>query len=207
MAEINTGLRRILTNPSIYEMFQWLLGGSVARKEFVKCYIKPFSGMRLLDIGCGPAEILGFLPDEVEYIGFDASSQYIARARQKYGNRGHFHHDYVNNANVASIGKIDLVLAIGVFHHLDDIEVIRSSELAYTVLKSGGKFISIDPCYEDGQSRMARYIINRDRGQNVRYAQQYQALIEHTGQWTVRTSIRHDLLNIPYTHAILECRK
>jgi hypothetical protein len=40
-------------------------------------------------IGCGPADILDFLP-AIDYIGFDANPKYIQEARKRYKDRGTF---------------------------------------------------------------------------------------------------------------------
>ena len=53
---------------------------------------------------------------------------------------------------------------------------------------------------------MARWLAALDRGQNVRKADELVILAqEHFS--TVNVTVRHDLLRIPYTHAILECQK
>jgi hypothetical protein len=58
----------------------------------------------------------------------------------------------------------------------------------------------------DDQSRAAKYLLSRDRGQFVRDEKGYTGLAK-TRFDEVRVSIRHDLLHIPYTHIILECVK
>ena len=61
-----------------------------------------------------------------------------------------------------------------------------------------------DPCLMPGQSRIARAVIQRDRGMNVRSPEGYRALAEpYFGE--VRADVRHDLLRIPYSHALLTC--
>jgi cyclopropane fatty-acyl-phospholipid synthase-like methyltransferase len=46
------------------------------REWIVRDLIHPFPGMRILDLGCGPAQILSFLPDDVTYVGYDMSAEY-----------------------------------------------------------------------------------------------------------------------------------
>ena len=82
-------LSEILKFSRIYQLFQKAVGGNNFRKVLADEYIRPHSRMRILDIGCGTAEILDFMP-EVDYYGFDLSEDYIAFARKYYGNRGHF---------------------------------------------------------------------------------------------------------------------
>ena len=91
MAQITRGLRQVLSIPSVYNLFQRFMGAHRGRLELVKNHIRPYSGMRILDIGCGTAEILKYLPDDVEYFGYDVSGKYIAAANTRFGQRGVFY--------------------------------------------------------------------------------------------------------------------
>jgi hypothetical protein len=95
---------------------------------------------------------------------------------------------------------------VGILHHLDDGEALQLFHLAQTALKPGGRLITLDGVFVQKQSPCARYIISKDRGQNVRTQQGYLQLASQVFS-TITTSIRHDLLRIPYTHIILECMK
>ena len=81
MSQITHGVRAILSHPLVYSTLQSLMGAHSSRKSFVGNYVKPFPGMRILDIGCGPADILAYLP-QVSYSGFDISQDYIDQARK-----------------------------------------------------------------------------------------------------------------------------
>ena len=102
--------------------------------------------------------------------------------------------------------QFDLVLAVGVLHHLNDAEALQLCKLAEAALKPGGRFITFDGCYLSGQSPIAHYLLTRDRGQNVRDQEGYTKLVSQVLTKNV-VSIRHDLLRIPYTHIILECTR
>ena len=65
----------------------------------IKNYLRPSIGDRILDIGCGPADLLSYLP-QVEYIGFDANSKYISDAKRRYGNQGTFICQLVTSNNL-----------------------------------------------------------------------------------------------------------
>jgi hypothetical protein len=45
----------VLADPRVYLLRQFLVGGVQARKVVIQNYVKPRSGLRVLDIGCGPA--------------------------------------------------------------------------------------------------------------------------------------------------------
>ncbi len=88
MAQVTTGIRAILSHPLVYEALQSLMGADKGRARMVRDYVRPFPGMRILDLGCGTAEILGSLPADITYVGYDMSGQYITAAQKKFASRG-----------------------------------------------------------------------------------------------------------------------
>src|SRR5262245_64697948 len=93
-------VRNLLALPAFYRAFGRLIGGS-ARETYVREYLRPVAGERVLDIGCGPGDILAFLPP-VRYVGVDLSANYIAAARARYGTRGEFRCEDVADLAVRS---------------------------------------------------------------------------------------------------------
>ncbi|NER93867.1 MAG: class I SAM-dependent methyltransferase [Symploca sp. SIO1B1] len=198
-------LRSFLSLSVFYSFFGWLIGGSSCRTEFVHKYVSPKPGDKILDIGCGPGDIVPYLPD-VEYIGFDASLKYIKTAQAKYGHLGQFYCQKVSRTNFNNDSDFDIVLAVGIVHHLNDLEALELLALAKDVLKPGGKLVTFDGVFLKNQSPIARYIIAQDRGKFVRHKEEYFSLTSKVFS-DIKVSIRHDLLRIPYTHLILECTK
>ena len=92
------------------------------------------------------------------------------------------------------------MLALGVLHHLDDDEAGTLIDCAYKALKPGGRFVSADACRVKGQNPIARFLIDRDRGQNVRDESGYNRLIKARFS-QARVLIRHQSW-IPYTSCI-----
>ena len=203
MTEKRSGVRSVLSDPRIYNVAQQVLGTTRSRRELVGRYLRPTPGMRMLDIGCGTASLLEHL-DGVSYVGFDPTPAYIEAARAKHGDRGTFFVGSIGGTSARDLGRFDVVLAKGVLHHLDDALAKELFELAAEVLEPNGRLVTFDGCYAPNQSRVARFIISRDRGQNVRTPAGYEALAQ-TAFTRVNVHIRHDLLRVPYTHAILVC--
>lgn len=204
MSQVTTGLRSILSSPAIYDALQSLMGSKEGTREFIREWVRPEAGLRFLDIGCGTARILDYLPD-VEYFGFDLSQRYIDHAKLRYGDRGHFHCARVEEATLRDLPRFDIVFASGVIHHLDDGDALGLFRLADASLKEGGRLVSIDPCFDPGQNPIARFLISKDRGQNVRTADQYRQLAQSVFT-NISGAIRHQAW-IPYTHWIMECTK
>ena len=196
--------RALLAIPAAYSAFQRALGAGTGRAILTRDYYRPTPGERVLDIGCGPADILEHLPG-VEYVGFDASPIYIADAQKRFGGRGSFFCQEVNETTLGQFAGFDLVIACGVLHHLDDAAALRLLEIARAALKPTGRLVTTDGCYVDGQSRIARFLLSRDRGEFVRIREHY-AKLAHQVFPHVECHLRHDLLRLPYTHLIMECR-
>ncbi len=180
-----------------------MVGAKQARRDLVNTFIRPSLQSRILDIGCGTAQILPYLPANVEYWGFDISREYIEAAKSHFGARGHFSCGQLDRAALEKLPKFDVVLAIGVLHHLDDDVAENIFALAREALGKDGRVITIDPCLADGQNPIARYLIRHDRGQNVRDADGYRALARQVFPKVIGT-LRHRSW-IPYTHWIMEC--
>jgi len=160
-------------------------------------------GQRVLDIGCGPADILDFLPD-IDYVGFDKSENYIRNAKQKHGERGQFNCQILSSEMASGLEKFDHVFALGLLHHLTDAEAAVLIDTAQNALKADGKFFTFDGAYTDNQSLVARWLLNKDRGNYVRTPEAYTALASAKFS-SVEKVVRTDLLRIPYTHCIMTC--
>jgi cyclopropane fatty-acyl-phospholipid synthase-like methyltransferase len=196
-------IRPILDRPFFYECFHFLIGANYRSRVIVNEYIRPKPGDHILDIGCGPGNMLPFLP-ECRYLGVDANPSYIASARRRYSNRGEFVCERVSHHSVQQYGAFDIVLALGLVHHLHDAEARDLFRLSYAALKPGGRMVTNDGCYTPHQSAAKRYLLSRDRGRFVRTQEQYLALA-HTCFDEVKAHLREDFLRIPYAHLILEC--
>ena len=204
MAQITSGIRSILSHPMIYNISQTLMGGSHARTIFVD-YLEIKHVSRLLDIGCGTAELLKYLPDRIHYVGFDASVRYIDAAKRNFSHRhAEFVAKQVTDTILAGYEPFDRVTATGLLHHLEDNEVRHLFQMAKGALRGDGFFVSIDPCYVDSQAIISQKLIDRDRGKNVRTLSDYKRLAESIFT-AVTIHHRNDLLRIPYDHAVLVC--
>jgi hypothetical protein len=103
-------------------------------------------------------------------------------------------------------GMFDLVLATGVLYHLDNSYALKLFNLAHAALRPGGRLVKLDGCFVAEQPKLARFVVNLDRGQCVREFAEYAKLAVPVFP-QVRSFVRHDLLRIPCTHVILRCVK
>jgi SAM-dependent methyltransferase len=204
MTQITHGVRAVLSHPAIYSIFQNLMGAREIWGTLAKDYIRPFSGMRILDIGCGPADILSYLPN-VDYYGFDISDVYIAQAIKNFGKEGNFYCQELTYNDLNTFSAFDVVLGCGLLHHLDDVDASNVLQIAFQALKPGGRLITIDPCLDSSQNRIARFLVKKDRGQNIRSQEGYATLVK--GIYSLQhIKVRHRKW-LPYTHCLMECSK
>lgn len=204
MVQIRTGIRKILEIPLVYKTFQEALTTDSGRKEFFERYLPVREGDSVLDVGCGPADILKYLPTNITYTGVDFEPSYIEAAQKKYGNRGKFICSDVSEIDHGQ-NQFDVIYLGGVLHHLEDQQVLNLLGKLKKLLKPKGYFFSNDPCFQDGQNPIAKFIISKDRGQNVRQVDGYRNLLK-TVFPVVDCEVRHDLIKIPYTHILLTAR-
>ena len=66
----NFGLQGWLKVPLLYNLLQDAIGGNALRRRFIRHHVRAKPGDKVIDIGCGPAQILPWLP-EVDYLGLD----------------------------------------------------------------------------------------------------------------------------------------
>ncbi len=195
-------IRTVLAVPAVYNLWWNVVGGPGFAKVLVHEYLRPKIGARVLEIGCGPGTIVGYLPP-LEYLGFDLSSKYIEMARRRFP-QTEFVCERVSQFSLAKQRSFDAVLALGVVHHLDDQEARQLFQIAHDALKSGGKLITVDGVWTDNQSPAARWLLARDRGEHIRNQPEYVSLAS-TVFANAKATVRHDLIRIPYSHLILEC--
>lgn len=208
MDQITTGIRRTLSRPIVYDTLQALLGGSSARRRISDQHIRARDGDVVVDVGCGTAELLNYLPPGIRYYGFDLSQPYIDAAKARFDGRG----DYAFRcADVTALGAdeippCDLAIAFGVLHHINDAHAKALLSNLFDRLRPGGRLVTIDNIFVDNQAFIARELIRRDRGQHVRREEGYLSLVPPAFRER-KITIHHDLLRVPYTHAIMECVK
>lgn len=198
-AERTSGLRALLSLAPAYRAAQRAIGADHFRRFVAEEILSLDEHDRVLDIGCGTADILGHLP-AVDYVGLDPSRRYVEAAAARYGTRGTF---------VTSPDELDdttrdrtVAMAIGVFHHMDDATVRDVLDLAARSVRPGGRVVSVDPAFTDDQHRLARLLISRDRGRAVRRPDELAALVAERFR-VDDVTVRHDLLRLPYTHVII----
>ena len=199
-AHINSGIRRILDWNFVYRTYQIIQGDYKLYKQVLK-FAPTLNDKTVFDIGCGNGRLLDFLPISCIYKGYDFNKNYIARAREKYkGRNADFIIANINHTDFSE-RPADAIFLIGIIHHLTDEDVSSLFNKAKKNLAPNGVMISVDPVIIENQNVLAHYLIKRDRGTNVRTAENYARLTEYAFKKTT-SHIYHNLINSPFNHII-----
>jgi SAM-dependent methyltransferase len=190
---------RILGTSGGYRTFRRLIKADRSMKVIVDEYVKPTPHCRVLDIGCGNADLAHLLPVDVSYLGLDNNPQYIENAKARGVNVIEAHVDELGNLGY---DPFDVVVAVGLLHHLDDSTAVDLIADVSKVLNPHGRLVTVDPVNHPNQSYVSRTIMRFDRGRYIRKENGYADLI---GQAFDSASIvvRYDLNPFPYAHCIM----
>jgi len=204
------GLKRIFTLSWAYNLFQELVGATNSRKWVAEHFWRAQPGQKVIDLGCGPATAVHFLPPGVKYVGFDVSDKYIASAKAKYASDPDktflvgVAEDFINHLP-PQMQNADLVIINGLLHHLNDDEALTALKLARKSLAAGGRLVCLEASFLISQSFLAKWILKQDRGQNVRSEPEWKELVSKTFE-RFDTYILTGLLRIPYTLIVIEAK-
>ena len=194
-------MKAILRLPAAYRLLHAFFGTARMRRFYAAEFIRAQAGARVVDIGCGTADILEYLP-QVSYFGIDYNPNYIEYNRRRFPNA---------QFEVASVGPelrnllppADIVMANAILHHLSDEEASSLFDTAKNLMCEGGRLVTLDNQFRARQNPVARFLIKHDRGRFVRTREQYEALAApHFRSMRCVESSR--LLRVPYDIIMFE---
>jgi SAM-dependent methyltransferase len=175
-----------------------LLGAEAARARLVEEIIRAKPGMKLLDVGCGPASLFPYLPP-VDYTGIDLNPKHIEYSKSIYGSRARFLAGDVVQDLPGEEASFDLVIVSALLHHLDDAQARSLLERLCRLVKPGGRMVTFDNVWLESQNVVAWLLNKLDSGLNVRSENGYRRLVEGLPV-SLEGSVYRDLLRIPYDH-------
>lgn len=195
----------LLSYSVFYDLSQRLMGASRNRSRIVEKYIRPFDGCSVLDIGSGTSGIFPLLGNLSSYVAVEPNIAYVKSVHRQFGGLENFavHHGYFDDELARRIGEFDIVLLLGVVHHLDDNAAISLFNRVKALLRAGGRLVTVDGCFREGQNILKRKLLELDRGEYVRPEADYRLLAEETFPH-VKVNIE-EVVWPPYTHCIMEC--
>ncbi len=166
----------MINNPLVYKFIQKIMSGTSFRKNIIKKNIIK-KNLNILDIGCGPAEILAYIPN-CKYYGYDIDKRSIDYAKKKYLSKNYsFFCKTFNEKEIKKLPKFDFIILFGILHHLNDEEISKILNLCKKVMKKNCKVLTEDPILIKNQNIIAKFLVKSDRGMNVRNKKEYLCLL------------------------------
>ena len=201
MAQRINGLYKLVTSPSFHRSLMFALGADRGLTTYAGAFLKARSGMKMLDVGCGPANILEYLPD-LDYTGMDLNEKHIVSARRRYGDRGRFIvGDAARDLNQEN-DTFDLISVSALLHHLSDDEARSLFRSIKPLLRPGGRIVTLDPVWLPKQRAVVKLLNRLDSGMNIRTPEGYASLLEGLSL-DFQTRTLNNLLRVPYDHFVM----
>jgi 2-polyprenyl-3-methyl-5-hydroxy-6-metoxy-1,4-benzoquinol methylase len=115
---------------------------------------------RVLDVGCGPGTMIGYLGDKHDCVGTDLSVRQIEYAKQTYGAGGDRFYATTPEQLPEDEGPFDAVTLVELIEHLDPHVVDETIGQALERLRPGGKLITTTPNFRSAWP-LVEAVINR----------------------------------------------
>jgi 2-polyprenyl-3-methyl-5-hydroxy-6-metoxy-1,4-benzoquinol methylase len=167
--------------------------------------LPPLAGPALLEVGCGAGFAAAYLAGYYgAYVGIDYAAPLIAYARQHNQGPG-VTFEVSNIKSYQSPRQFDVVLLIGVLHHIDPLE--EALPAMVTLLKPGGWLVANEPHPGNPLIRLARGVRKRldphyARDQQELAAAELHRLYRQAGLVEIRL-VAQGLLSTPFAEVIV----
>ncbi|HLC86254.1 MAG TPA: class I SAM-dependent methyltransferase [Candidatus Nanoarchaeia archaeon] len=161
-------INRIFSNPTIFIVIRRILENNFkGEKKAIREELKTEG--KTLDIACGTGEFCVFF-DKSNYLGVDLSKKYINYARKKYGYN--FQVADATKMNIKS--EFDNILICGLFHHLNDNDVLKILESSYKMSKNNGSLLVMEDIPTRSKFNFLGKIVQKfDVGKFIRKHEEY----------------------------------
>lgn len=200
-------IAKIFDNANLYKLFQYCISRRGTDEIIRDEILKPKNVNDVLDFGCG----IGYHANEFlesNYLGIEPLQGCVDKANLMFSRSGA--EFIVGDHNVLRIfpdSSYDVVMAIGVLHHIDDLIFHEFLKESLRILRPGGRLTTFDPVLHDQQSLLSRWVVRRDRGQWVRKEGEYLSTVSTYFGQNMNSKIYSKLLRIPYDHIAIEAIK
>lgn len=187
-------INKLMERPFFYRLVQEGLagGGHQVIKHFLKKEI-PQNCRSILDQGCGTGEYSLLFKN---YTGLDNNPEDIKYALKKY--QGSF---ILGSATKMPFkdSSFEAVFAVGLHHHLTDLQAKQAIREGWRVLKKGGKLIIVDAMLPKDKLNFLGFVLRKmDRGGYVRQASESLKLIpiQYDYKYKILSSFPFDYITI-----------
>lgn len=203
-AALTRALRRLMSAPvgraRAYSLLQRTVGQERLLRRFVAEALALRPGDRVLDVGCGPADVLAALPAGVRYTGLEPHPPYLAGARRRFGPAADLRGARVEDLPPEAL--FERVLLMGVLHHLPDPEALALLRACLARRAPGGALVALEPCPRPGRGWVEQQLYAIDRGRFVRGEAGLRALVSQAAP-QADFAVWEGMLRVPYTYMVV----
>ena len=178
---------KILTWQPAYDAYQSMVGGVSYRNRFISKMFKEFGMNSVVDLGCGTGAILNIFEDIEKYVGLDISDNYLEKAKRVAEEKSfdcRFKNVVIGQSgwsSVLSAEKNTTGIALGLYHHLPELNLRNLLSEFFDLYGSTAHMISVDPVIEVTSKPIARWFAENDRGEYVRSANKMKDIVKSLG--------------------------
>ncbi len=183
----------------MYSLIFRLIQKILVKRSFYDDFLKILNQENInhiLEIGCADSMILQKLDKKYSYDGYDIDNNFILRSKKKYENysKYNFFKESIHKVNFDKYdNKKTIILLVGIFHHVND-ELIK----IFLDKTKFFKVYAIDAVRLDNQNLFTKLLLNLDRGNFIRFENQYKELLIDYDFILARNKY----LNFKYDHLI-----
>ena len=173
-------VEKVSDHPVLFIFFRSILENDFkAIRAVIRRHLKTGSGVRTLDLGCGPGEFADEFKGD-DYVGADLNARYIEYANHK--KPGTF---LVTDARKVDLPdrRFDQVLIFGLLHHLPDDDVRAVLSEARRLLVPGGRILAVEDIPAISRLNLIGHLIhNVENGEHIRPPAEYRKLYEEAAR-------------------------
>lgn len=197
-------MKRLLNYAIFYNFYQNLIGCNRFLKNYTKDYLKLKDGDKVLDLGCGTANMVKYFPSgvKIDYTGIDFQKNYIDYCSKKYKNYTFICKNLLDEINLDK--KFNIIYSEAVLAAISDEQIYK---MFVTIQKHSDKntrIILSDMNYKEDASFLMRFLQSNERNKNVRRKDDYIKLL--TDYFNIDKVYELDnVYRIPYSKVVFEC--
>jgi ubiquinone/menaquinone biosynthesis C-methylase UbiE len=167
---------RLLEVPVVFRIQQRMFNDYANVRATFEEYLA-VEGKNILDVGCSSATCAGQIIDMERntYVGVDIDPSYIELAKRSHPRGQFMKHDA--RALPFAPDSFDLVMFVGVLHHMDDGLSRSCMAEVQRVLRLTGVVLVAEPVFRLDWP-VSSWFLERDRGKFIRERDEYRALLD-----------------------------
>lgn len=151
-------ISQVFNNPNLYNLFQLGIQKRGTKEFLNSAILNSKSTERVLDFGSGIGHHSQLFQGK-QYLGIEPSEACVLSAQRLYKDSSatFLVGDHTTLKSLPE-GTFDLIFAIGVVHHINDLFFNEFVDQAFRLLKPGARLMTFDPVLHRHQSKLSRWV-------------------------------------------------